>query len=84
MQKIDWETFERRVREEEATVTFKKANGEVRIMACTLASYLLPETYQEREPTPEVVVVFDLEKNGWRSFRKDTVIQITYPLDEEE
>lgn len=60
-----------------AVVTFKKANGEIRDMHCTLLESLLPETTgAERKPNKDVMVVFDLEKEAWRSFRFDTVQKI--------
>lgn len=46
-------------------------------MECTLAEYLLPETKKTGRPSnPDVTVVFDLEKNDWRSFRNDLVLGI--------
>ena len=68
--------------EAEVFVNFTKANGELREMRCTLkAEELLsrvpPVTDNkktvEREPNPAVVTVWDLDKNGWRAFRKDSV-----------
>lgn len=56
-------------------VTFTKADGTLREMDCTLAEYLLPETTQaSNHPEGETMVVFDLDAEGWRSFRKDRVI----------
>lgn len=58
-------------------VEFKKVNGEYRKMQCTLAGDHLPEqidleeTIQKKKPNPEVMAVFDIEQQGWRSFRWD-------------
>lgn len=59
------------------TVTFKKVNGETRTMKCTLHPDYLPEqqTLNERTQTkdPNVIPVWDIDQNGWRSFRVDHV-----------
>lgn len=58
-------------------VEFQKVNGDLRTMKCTTRPNLLPqdksEGESERKPNPEVQVVFDLEKQDWRSFRYDSV-----------
>lgn len=60
-----------------ALVTFTKADKTERVMECTLAPYLLPETTQEPTHTGEdTMIVFDLEKEAWRSFRYDRVTNI--------
>jgi len=66
-------------------VTFKKINGESRILTCTLMKDKLPP----KKTTSELVVeqtntkknfdgvtVWDLESNGWRSFRLNSVTNI--------
>lgn len=66
-------------------VTFTKVNGEERKMRCTLVPSLLPEHYrgsleeQQSEKdyhknNPDVIACWDLQSNGWRSFRIDSVI----------
>jgi hypothetical protein len=68
-------------------VHFNKADGQSRIMKCTLKKNLLPESYQtsleeqQEEKTfhqenPEVIAVWDIEKVGWRSFRIDSVYYV--------
>jgi hypothetical protein len=65
-------------------VHFTKANGENRIMRCTLQKQMLPESYQRsleeqteektfHKENPDVIAVWDLGENGWRSFRIDSV-----------
>jgi WYL_2, Sm-like SH3 beta-barrel fold len=64
-------------------VTFTKVNGERRIMRCTLDIKQLPpmtnEQYnhldgqQKREENKEIIAVWDVQANGWRSFRVDSV-----------
>lgn len=57
-------------------VEFVKKDGEVRLMKCTLEPGLIP---REQQPIGtgtsgvEVCAVFDVEKQGWRSFRYDAV-----------
>ena len=59
-------------------VTFTKINGEKRVMRCTLMQDLLPpapvDTTKARKSCDDVVAVFDLDADGWRSFRLDSVI----------
>ena len=70
-------------------VRFKKVNGEERVMRCTLMKEYLPvsddqfEQLEEQHKKPEnlnTIVVWDLQANGWRSFRVDSVeyAQIIY------
>ena len=62
-------------------VTFIKVNGERRIMRCTLnPRYItapvdfnhLEEQHQKKENT-DIIVCWDVNANGWRSFRIDSV-----------
>ena len=55
-------------------VTFKKINGEIRDMICTLNENYLPKTETSNVENPEIVTVWDLEKSAWRRFRVDSVI----------
>jgi len=64
-----------------AEVTFTKVNGETRVMRCTLKPDLLPPEYlaeeaEERkfhETYKETVRAWDVQANGWRSFRVESV-----------
>ena len=66
-----------------AEVTFTKVNGERRIMRCTLDPCHLPqmsvdqtnrlEEQHKRPENKEVIACWDMEANGWRSFRVDSV-----------
>lgn len=73
------------LRENIVEVTFNKVStGESRIMKCTLRPELLPKTYaaeQEQEMTfhvqnPDTIAAWDIEKNGWRSFKIPTVTYV--------
>lgn len=60
-------------------VTFTKANGETRIMKCTLCEDVipaekLPKGTKNVTESKETIPVFDLEASGWRSFRVENVI----------
>lgn len=74
---IDFEQLNKSLQKGVVKVCFKKANGEYREMDATLAAYLLPETHQDsNHPEGETVIVYDLDAEGWRSFRKDRVINV--------
>ena len=70
----------------EVFVKFKKVNGVIRNMRCTLKFDLLPTEVQNHlianptdpdEPINEsVIAVYDLEAQGWRSFRLDGIIEV--------
>lgn len=65
-------------------ITFTKVDGTTRVMECTLIQDLLPdqmdveEYISERRANEEVLAVWDLEKDGWRSFRLDRVSSIEW------
>ena len=58
-------------------VNFTKMDGTNRKMICTLDSTLIPKdiTFSEehRKVSDDVLAVWDLEKDDWRSFRLDHV-----------
>jgi hypothetical protein len=62
-------------------VTFTKLNGDKRVMTCTLMPDQLPPARAEdpmsqkkiRELNEAVVSVWDVNAQGWRSFRLDRV-----------
>jgi hypothetical protein len=64
-------------------VVFLKKDGSERSMLCTLRSDVLPqqtdleEAVQKKTPNPDVLAVWDVESNGWRSFRYDSIIGFT-------
>ena len=66
------------------TVTFTKINGDERVMKCTLRSELIPnaltrngDLVAERKSTSNNVSVWDVNANGWRSFRVENVKNIS-------
>jgi len=64
-------------------VKFTKVNGEERTMVCTLNDGIVPPATKEdpltqkkvRAINEEVQVVYDVEKDGWRSFRWDSLVE---------
>jgi hypothetical protein len=66
-----------------AKITFLKANGETREMNCTLREEVMPPKKSsplERKLSPDVLPVWDLDANGWRSFRYDSIIDVVYNI----
>ncbi len=58
-------------------VTFIKKDGTERKMRCTLKTDLLPHKEDTLKPihsNPDVQAVWDLDTEGWRSFRYDSII----------
>jgi len=66
-------------------VIFRKANGEERDMQCTLQEGVVPSATKEdplsqkkvRSINEEVIPVWDVNAQGWRSFRVDSVISFS-------
>lgn len=56
---------------------FQKTDGSLRDMFCTLQSSVLPDTYNSEMKSnarPGILVVWDIENDGWRSIRYESVI----------
>jgi hypothetical protein len=71
------------------TVNFVKADGSDRSMACTLDESMIPNDFApkaklegtvERKKSPDVLAVFDLENEGWRSFRWDAIKSVVFEV----
>ena len=61
------------------TVTFKKLNGDERVMTCTKSFDIIPKEHQpktNKETKPENITVWDTNANGWRSFVYDRVSKV--------
>jgi hypothetical protein len=64
------------------TVNFKKKDDTLRKMVCTLNEEYLPEAEEVDDVKPkrsksesaDAIAVWDLEKQSWRSFRVDSII----------
>ena len=60
-------------------VVFTKANGEERTMLCTLHESILPEqpiSGIKKKENKDVLSVWDIDANGWRSFRMDSIKEV--------
>lgn len=76
------------LRSGKVTVTFTKKDGTERVMDCTTSSTLVPAEpvvegaapKREKKPNDDVCSVYDLEANGWRSFRWDSIKQVRLEL----
>ncbi len=69
------------------TVTFVKVDGTERTMKCTLMPEYVPATVAQgqqllteslpKAENPNTISVWDIESQGWRSFRIDSVTMLT-------
>jgi hypothetical protein len=63
---------------------FTKSDGTERELLCTLKEEFIGEyekkTERVKKENPDVMSVWDLENNGWRSFRLDSVKRIDFDL----
>ena len=72
------------LQKEVAIVTFKKLNGDERVMPCTLIPQFLPPAKKDdaitqkkvREISDKVCAVWAVEAKGFRSFRYDRVTNV--------
>ena len=68
-----------------ATITFNKTDGTERVMKCTLDRKMVPEQKSVHESrirsvSPDVLPVYDVEAQGWRSFRWDSITTVDIKL----
>jgi hypothetical protein len=67
------------------TITFTKNDGTERVMKCTLDRKVVPqvvkeETKKTKAISDDVLPVYDIEAQGWRSFRWDSVTNVEISL----
>ena len=75
------------------TVTFNKKDGAERVMTCSLQPELLPpqpihesntnnpvDFPKAKKENPNIISVYDLEAQGWRSFVVKNVTNVTFKL----
>ena len=70
------ETLVKSLQKDVMTINFTKVNGEDRTMNCSLHESLLPESTPSattKKDNPDVIVVWDIDKSAWRSFRLDSI-----------
>ena len=74
------------LRERVVGVVFTKKDGTERVMQATLSEDLIPEAQNSeksattRKKSDEALAVWDIEAEGWRSFRWDSVKTINFSL----
>ena len=68
-----------------AKITFTKTDGFIREMYCTLRDDYINSTQPldespkiPRKQNDNVLAVWDIDNNGWRSFRLDSITNIEY------
>jgi len=61
-------------------VEFTKIDGSIRSMKCTLMEEFITKyinkTDTKKQVKEDIFVVWDLDKNDWRSFKYDSIINI--------
>lgn len=66
-------------------VTFTKKDGTERTMKCTLKEELMlpyeKKTDRVKEISTEVLPVYDLDKESWRSFRLDSITRVEFGIE---
>lgn len=69
------------------TIIFTKKDGTERTMTCTTSPSIVPvepiiEAVEKKEKkiNEEVMPVYDLDAKGWRSFRWDSIKQVSFTL----
>ena len=76
------------LRERVVGVTFIKKDGTERVMQATLSENFIPEVQNSensattRKKSDEALAVWDIEAQGWRSFRWDSVKTVNFTLGE--
>lgn len=76
------------LRNEGAEITFTKLDGSERVLKATLNESKIPADFAPkasgRAKSDESLAVFDIEAQGWRSFRWDSVKSVSFTLGETE
>lgn len=72
-----------------AVVEFVKKDGSIRKMNCTTSKEFIPaqpvkESKSNRQVNEDVLAVYDLEINEWRSFRYDSVKSVIITIGEND
>lgn len=65
-------------------VIFTKKDGTERIMNCTLHEDYVPEIKGTKAINPDVIAVYDVDAEGWRSFRWDSIKKVNYGVTYEQ
>lgn len=57
-------------------ITFNKLDGTERVMNCTLQENVVPTTTGKSRATDKNLVVFDVDKQGWRTIVADRITKV--------
>lgn len=72
------------LREQKVTIEFEKKDGTLRKLFCTLSESKIPAEKMPKgtgkAKNDEILAVFDVENDGWRSFRWDSIKKIEFKL----
>jgi hypothetical protein len=77
MQNLEFEKLIELLHENIVNLKFTKINGEERVLNCTLSSDHIPtstKSEQKKRINDSIISVWSVDDKGWRSFRKDSVI----------
>lgn len=67
----------------EVKIKFLKKDNTMRDMRCTLGAGYLPVTEEKeikRKENPEVLAVWDMDKDAWRAVRYDAIKEIHFDI----
>ena len=68
------------LREGVINVKFTKKDGTERVMKCTLLENIIKPyektTEREKKVNEDILSVWDVEKDAWRSFRFDSILEV--------
>ena len=72
------ETLIKNLQKNVMQITFDKVSGEERVMHCTLHETFIPATStNNKKNNDEVLPVWDVDIGAWRSFRLDSVTNVS-------
>ena len=72
------ETLIKNLQKNVMQITFNKVSGEERVMHCTLNETFVQETgTNNKKNNDEVLPVWDVDIGAWRSFRLDTITNVS-------
>ena len=73
------------LRDQDATILFTKKDGTEREMICTLSEDKIPSEKSPKNTgkaqNSEILAVFDVEKQDWRSFRWDSIKKVVFTIE---
>jgi hypothetical protein len=78
----DIDTLKVKLQEGTVSIKFTKVDGTIREMNCTKSNTIIPAEVlsglkNTKAPRDDVMSVWDVDKDQWRSFRIDNIIEWT-------